>query len=288
MHPASWRIGREAAADGSPGNTALYVITYKRMPDPRPTSSTADWDARTYHRVSAPHQDWAEVLFDRLALRGDETVLDAGCGSGRVTLKLADRVPHGRVIAVDGAPSMVAEARELLGDRATVLQSDLVALELDEQVDAVFSSAVFHWIADHDALFARLHAALRPGGRIVAQCGGAGNITAFRTRADEVAAREPYAPYVGGWHGPWTYATAEETAERLERAGFTEVRTWLQPWDVTPPEPREFVRTVCLHPHAERLPDELRDAFVGDVLAVAGEPLVLDYVRLNIDARRPL
>jgi trans-aconitate 2-methyltransferase len=248
---------------------------------------TRDWDARTYHRVSAPHQDWAEALFDRLALRGDETVLDAGCGSGRVTLKLLDRLPQGRVIAVDGAPSMVAQARELVGDRATVLQSDLVELSLDEQVDAVFSSAVFHWIADHDALFARLFAALRPGGRIVAQCGGKGNIARFRGMSDVVARREPYAPYLDGWAGPWNYASAEETAERLSRAGFVDVQTWLQPWDTTPPEPEEFVRAVCLHPHMERLPPELRDAYVRDVLAEAGEPLVLDYVRLNMDARRP-
>lgn len=252
-------------------------------------SSTRDWDARTYHRVSAPHQDWAAVLLDRLALRGDETVLDAGCGSGRVTLKLLDRLPHGRVIAVDGAPSMVAQARELLGEdaRARVLQSDLVQLTLDESVDAVFSSAVFHWIPDHDALFARLFAALKPGGRIVAQCGGEGNIDAFRRRSDEVAAREPYAPFFAGWNGPWNYASAEQTAQRLERAGFTEIRTWLQPWDVTPPEPAEFLRSVCLHPHIERLPQELRNAFVADTIAAAGEPLVLDYVRLNIDARRP-
>jgi trans-aconitate 2-methyltransferase len=257
------------------------------MPDHPTPTATPDWDARTYHRVSAPHQDWAEVLLHRLDLRGDETVLDAGCGSGRVTLKLLDRLPRGRVIAVDGAPSMVAEARALLGDRATVIQSDLVALELDRAVDAIFSSAVFHWIADHDALFARLFAALRPGGRIVAQCGGEGNIAAFRRHADEVAAREPYARHLAGWRGPWTYASAEETAARLERIGFADVRTWLQPWDVTPPEPEPFVRAVCLHPHIERLPAELREPYVADVLAAAGEPLVLDYVRLNIDARRP-
>jgi trans-aconitate 2-methyltransferase len=250
-------------------------------------SSTRDWDARTYHRVSAPHQDWAEALFDRLALRGDETVLDAGCGSGRVTLKLLDRLPRGRVIAVDGAPSMVEEARALLGDRATVIQSDLVALSLDAPVDAIFSSAVFHWIPDHDALFARLFAALRPGGRLVAQCGGEGNIARFRAISDAVAERAPYAQHLGGWSGPWHYASAAETAARLERAGFADVRTWLQPWDTTPPEPEEFVRAVCLHPHMERLPAELRDAYIRDVLAEAGEPLVLDYVRLNIDARRP-
>jgi trans-aconitate 2-methyltransferase len=248
---------------------------------------TRDWDARTYHRVSVPHQDWAAVLLDRLGLRGDETVLDAGCGSGRVTAKLLERLPEGRVIAVDGAPSMVAQARELLGDRATVIQSDLVSLALDEPVDAVFSSAVFHWITDHDALFARLFAALRPGGRLVAQCGGAGNVDRFLAHAGAVAECEPYARHLVDWAGPWYFASAEETAARLERIGFADVSTWLQPWDVTPPEPEQFVRTVCLHPHLDRLPEDLRDAFVRDVLAAAGEPLVLDYVRLNIDARRP-
>jgi trans-aconitate 2-methyltransferase len=250
-------------------------------------SSTPDWDAGTYHRVSAPHQDWAEQLFDRLALSGDETVLDAGCGSGRVTAKLVQRLPRGHVVAVDGAPSMVAAARELLGGRATVLQSDLTELVLEQPVDAVFSSAVFHWIADHDALFARLFAALKPGGRIVAQCGGAGNIDRFRAHADVVAARPPYAERLHGWAGPWNYAGAEETAERLARAGFGEIRTWLQPWDVTPPEPAEFLRSVCLHPFTERLPPELHERYVADVLAEAGEPLVLDYVRLNICASRP-
>jgi trans-aconitate 2-methyltransferase len=181
---------------------------------------------------------------------------------------------------------MVAQARELLGDRATVIQSDLLSLELDEPVDAIFSSAVFHWIADHDALFARLLATLRPGGRLVAQCGGKGNIAAFRRHADVVAGRAPYAEHFAGWRGPWHYASAEETAQRLTRLGYADVRAWLQPWDVTPPEPAPFVRTVCLNRHIERLPAGLRDAYVADVLAAAGEPLVLDYVRLNIDARR--
>jgi trans-aconitate 2-methyltransferase len=249
-------------------------------------SVARDWDARTYHRVSAPHQDWADALLDRLALRGDETVLDAGCGSGRVTLKLLDRLPRGRVIAVDVAPSMVAEAREVLGSRAPVLQSDLTELTLPEPVDAVFSSAVFHWIADHDALFARLRGALVPGGRVVAQCGGAGNIAAFRAVSDDVAAREPYAPYLAGWAGPWNYAGRRETERRLARAGYAEIRCWLQPWPVTPPEPRDYLCAVCLHPHMERLPEELREAYVDDVLAACGDPLELDYVRLNIDARR--
>ena len=247
---------------------------------------TRDWDAATYDRVSAPQVEWALKVLERLPLRGDETVLDAGCGSGRVTQLLLERLPRGHVVAVDSAPSMVAHAREALEpERATVLQASLTELVLDEPVDAAFSNAVFHWIVDHDALFARLNAALRPGGRLVAQCGGEGNVERFHQAAKEVAARQPYADHLAGWRGPWHFAGAEETAARLERAGFTEVRTWLEPYPVTPPDPITFVRTVCLGPHLQRLPEVLHEAYAEAVCERSGT--TLDYVRLNIDAKTP-
>mgnify|MGYP001122096680 CR=1 FL=1 len=259
------------------------------MADAPPDGAPAarDFDAATYHRISAPHQAWAAELLDRLALRGDETVLDAGCGTGRVTELLLARLPRGRVVAVDSAPSMVARAREVLGARATVIEADLTRLELPTPVDAVFSNAVFHWIADHDALFARLFAALRPGGRLVAQCGGAGNIARFLAVADAVAARPPYAPHLAGWRAPKRFAAPEETVARLRRAGFADARAWLVPWEVTPSAPADFVRTLCLKLHLEQLPEALRDRYLADVLAAAGTPVRLDFVRLNIDARRP-
>jgi trans-aconitate 2-methyltransferase len=246
-----------------------------------------DWDAATYDRISDPQLAWALEQLERLELRPDDVVLDAGCGSGRVTGLLADLVPAGRVYAVDVAPSMVQHARVALAGRATVLCHDLVELELPERVDAVFSNATFHWIHDHDALFARLQAALKPGGRLVAQCGGYGNIEAFRMAADSVAAQEPFAPYFVGWRRPWNYARAEETATRLERAGFTEVGCWLEPKRVQPEDPRSFVQTVCLVRHLDPLPAHLRGDFVDRVLAQVGQPLVLDYVRLNMTARNP-
>jgi trans-aconitate 2-methyltransferase len=246
---------------------------------------TRDWDAATYDRVSAPQVEWAERVLERLPLRGDETVLDAGCGSGRVTRMLLDRLPNGRVVAVDSAPSMVEHARAALDpERTTVLRADLTELELDEPVDAAFSNAVFHWIGDHDALFARLHAALAPGGRLVAQCGGKGNVQRFHDAASAVADEAPYADHFSGWRGPWNFAGAEETEERLERSGFTEIRAWLEPYPVTPPDPTGFLRTVCLGPHLEQLPDELRDGFVAAVRERGGDEL--DYVRLNIDAKK--
>jgi trans-aconitate 2-methyltransferase len=227
----------------------------------------------------------AGPVIERLALRGDETVLDAGCGSGRVTRLLLERLPRGRVIAVDAAPSMVEEARAALGGDVEVIQSDLAELELDETVDAVFSNAVFHWVPDHDALFACLRAALRPGGRLVAQCGGAGNVDRFHAVAREVGDAEPFSEYLAGWIGPWNFAGREETERRLTEAGFQEVRAWLEPHPVVPEHTLEYLRTVCLGHHVERLPEALREEYVAAVAERCGQPVELDYMRLNMEAR---
>ena len=247
-----------------------------------------DWDAATYDRVSDPQLGWAREQLDRLPLSGDEVVLDAGCGSGRVTALLADLVPRGRVYGVDVAPSMALHAASVLGKRATVYCQDLVELSLPEPVDAIFSNATFHWIHDHDTLFGALHRTLKPGGRLVAQCGGRGNIDAFRNTADAVAAERPFAPYFADWKRPWNYATDDETAVRLRDAGFTQVETWLEPKSVTPADGRAFAQTVCLVRHLDPLPEQLRGPFVDEVLARMGDPLVLEYVRLNMTARRQL
>ena len=245
------------------------------------------WDAETYDRISDVQAAWAERVLDRLPLRGDETVLDAGCGSGRVTAMLLERLPDGHVIGIDSSHTMIEHARAALGDRATVLVGDLTDFELDRPVDVVFSNAVFHWIRDQHALARALHAALRPGGRLVAQCGGEGNIESFLALVDEVAGAEPFAPHLAGFERTWCFPGPAETEERLRSAGFDPGRAWLEPSNVTPAEPAVFLRTVVLAVHLERLPGDLHDRFVDEVLARAGEPLELDYVRLNIDAVRP-
>ncbi len=247
-----------------------------------------DWDAGAYARVSDPQFEWALEVLDRLTLNGDETVLDAGCGSGRVTRELQEKLPRGHVFAVDGSPSMVEEAEKTLdSDRTTAWVSDLVELEVPEPVDAVLSTATFHWISDHARLFERLYAALKPGGRLVAQCGGVGNVERFTDHLSGAAELSEYAPYFDGMDTPWNFATPVQTAQLLAKAGFVDVDTWLQDKPVTPPEPREFVRVVCLGHHLERLPDELKEPFLDLVCERAGSPLVLDYVRLNMDARKP-
>jgi trans-aconitate 2-methyltransferase len=253
------------------------VITYARMP-------VRDWDGASYDRISGTMEKLGLEVLDRLELRGDETVLDAGCGSGRITQALIERLPHGRVIALDESPSMIAAARERLGPDPDLRVGDLLELKLEEPVDAILSTATFHWIKDHERLFARLHAALEPGGRLLAQCGGEGNIDVLRGRAREVIAREPYAEHFRDWQPPWNYAGPEITRERLLAAGFASAECWLQPAPREPEDPRAFLSTIVLGPHVQQLPEELREPFMDEVLAALGEPVVVDYVRLNIDA----
>lgn len=268
------------------------------MTEPK-TSRTAEWDAAAYYRLSNPHVVWGQPVLDRLPLNGDETVLDAGCGAGRVTVDLLERLPDGRVIALDISANMLAEARQQLaprfGDRVTFVQADLQDFTLAEPVDAIFSTAAFHWVLDHPRLFSALFAALKPGGRLVAQCGGGPNIAAVLERAAALMGSNPYAPYVAGWQGPWEFASAEVTVERLRDAGFIGIETSLEPKPTSMPnadEYRDYLTTVVFGSHLDRLPDEcLRREFVQTLTEQAAHdapPFLLDYWRLNMQGRRPV
>jgi len=242
-----------------------------------------DWNAASYDKVADPQARWGAEVLARLPLEGDETVLDAGCGTGRVTELLLARLPRGRVVALDASASMLEQAQGRLarfGDRVSYVQADLERpLPLAAPVDAVLSTATFHWVKDHDALFANLAAVLRPGGSFVAQCGGFGNIARFIDVASSV---DP-----DFLRNPHNFQTAEATAQRLERSGFVEIETWLSPAPTrfeSTAQLQAFLETVCLRVHLGRLPPERREPFVQAVATRMPEP-VLDYVRLNITAR---
>jgi trans-aconitate 2-methyltransferase len=243
-----------------------------------------DWDGATYDRISTPLERNGLIVLDRLVLRGDETVLDAGCGSGRVTQTLVERVPRGHVIAVDASPGMIAAARERLGERVELAVCELTELDLGgRKIDAVFSSAVFHWIADHELLFKRLRSVLADGGALVAQCGGEGNTAELLDATLAVAEREPFAAYLDGW-SPWNYASPEITAERLRAAGFTDIRTSLVKRPAPYEDLREWLQTNALSAHLLRLPEPLRERYIDDVQGALGTDPTISYIRLDMDA----
>jgi trans-aconitate 2-methyltransferase len=253
-----------------------------------------EWDAGEYEKLSAPQTRWGAGLLGRLDLRGDEAAIDAGCGTGRVTELLLEKLPGGTVLAVDRSRAMVEAARRRFAGepRVWVERQDLSELEVEEPVDLIFSTATFHWINDHDRLFGRLARALKHHGRLVAQCGGEGNISRATQAVSETVREERYRGYFEGWEDDKYYADAQTTATRLGAAGFEEIETWLHDevaaFDSVD-ELARFLGVVVLGGHLERLPEEERAPFVaevaGKVAAVDGTP-ALDYVRLNIMARR--
>ncbi len=268
------------------------------MSEPAPSTDIREWNAPSYHKVALPHVDWGSTLLASLPLRGDETVADLGCGSGRLTALLLERLPQGTVIAVDQSVNMLAEAEAHLGPRfgarVRFQRADIQRLTLDAPVDAIFSTATFHWIPDHATLFRHLFASLKPGGLLLAQCGGAGNIASLLARLEPLMRTEPYAAYFGDWPGPWNFAGEAETQRRLEDAGFIAVETSRFPAPVTFDDPdryREFLATVVLGSHLRRLPTpELRGRFVATLTGQAATddpPFTLDYWRMNLHARRP-
>ena len=253
------------------------------------SEGTVDWDAATYDRVADPQEEWGREVLARLELGGDETVLDAGCGSGRVTRLLFERLPRGRVIGVDASPSMIALARDAFAgeERVELRVADLLDLELSDPVDGIFSNATFHWILDHGRLFKVLFACLKPGGKLEAQCGGEGNVAEWIRAIEAAQGDERFVSYLRGMADTYNFASVGDTEIRLRRAGFEVSRVWLEHKAATPREPREFVRVAGLTKHLALLPDELQDEFIDAVLGSMPRPLRLDYVRLNVSASRP-
>ncbi len=261
-------------------------------------SSAREWNAAVYHRLSGPQVSWGQKVLSRLRLRGDEVVLDAGCGTGRLTAELLEALPRGRVVGVDLSQNMLDSAREHLaaqfGTRVHLVACDLLHLPFERAFDAIVSTAAFHWVLDHDQLFVNLRRALIPGGWLEAQCGGGPNLATLRDRANVLAATPKFAPFFAGFHEPWLYQDAEAAAESLRRAGFAEVETSTEAAPTVlanAKEYTEFVRNIILRRHLENLSEEaLRDEFMARLTeqAAGDDPAFsLDYWRLNLRGTAP-
>ena len=255
------------------------------------------WDADVYTRIGKPMRRWAQQVIDDLALQGDETVLDAGCGSGAVTLDLLERLPEGQIYAVDASGEMIDALRRTLEERhiesVHPIRASLTDFTLPEPVDVVFSNAVFHWIPDDDALFDCLYRAAKPGGRLRAQCGGHGNNAHVLEAVAAVREQPRFEPHLRGFTDSKKYRTPEEATRSLERAGWREVRAklWAQPVPFDDlDEAALYVKSILLRDHVARLPPEDGDAYaravVDETVRRWGSPYVADYVRLDLWAVR--
>jgi len=256
-------------------------------------ATSREWNASIYHRVSAPQVSWGKEVLVRVSFCGTETVLDAGCGTGRLTRELLDALPQGHVVGIDLSQNMLETARQHLapdfGERVEFLCCDLLHLPFENAFDGIFSNAAFHWVLDHQALFCNLYRALCPGGWLCAQCGGGPNLARFLSRVSRLMATPPYAASFAGFPFPWEFPDPQTTAQRLASAGFTEIETSLQEAPTllaSATEYQEFVSNVILRRHLECIstPD-LRHEFMAELVRQSEAdhpPFFLDYWRLNL------
>jgi len=262
------------------------------------SAAEREWDAGAYHRLSEPQFEWGMKVLNRLELQGDERVLDVGCGSGRLTAELRERLTRGYVVATDLSLNMVAAARATLAmrfsERCNVVNAAAQSLPFHNAFDVIFSTATFHWVTDHAELFDSMFSALAPGGRLHAQCGGGQNLAGLHARAGALKASSEFARFFGSWRDPWEFADDMTTATRLRTAGFSNIDTSLEHAPTVFPNAesyREFITKVVLRPYLLLLPDDaLRDSFITYLTeqAAADTPAyTLDYWRLNLAASRP-
>ncbi len=259
-------------------------------------ANSREWNSAVYHRLSGPQVSWGKKVLARLQLRGDEVVLDAGCGTGRLTDELLQALPRGRVVGIDLSQNMLNSARDHLamdfGGHLSLIACDFLHLPFKQAFDVIVSTAAFHWVLDHDHLFRNLHSVLRPGGRLEAQCGGGPNVKRLRERADALAATPKFANYFQGFREPWLYQDAEGAAETLRRAGFTDVETSVESTPTVLDDAAhysEFVRNIILRRHLENIPgEEEKSEFISVLTEQAAKddpPYTLDYWRLNLRGR---
>ncbi len=256
------------------------------------------WNPRDYAANSAAQLAWARDLIAKLKLRGDERILDVGCGDGKVTAEIARALPRGSVIGVDSSSEMIQFAKDaFLARESPNLEfqpMDARALQFTQPFDVLFSNATLHWVDDHPAFLAGAAASLKPGGRLVVSCGGRGNahdvFTALRgtlrLRRWRQYFRRLAAPYF--FHGPEAYE------KWLPRFGFQPGVVRLADKDTAftgRAGLAAWIRTTWL-PYTQRVPAELREIFIAEVVerfALQHPPdpqdrLTVRMVRLEIDA----
>lgn len=250
--------------------------------------TTFEWDAPTYNAIPLPHVQWGSGVLQRLEPQPGELLLDLGCGPGRDVERLLTMRPGVQVVGVDGSAKMLAEfdrrfagqpaVRSVRADLTEPLTPDRIGLS--RPADGIFSVACFHWVQDHAALFRNVAALLRPGGRLVAECGGAGNVRRVSEAIAAVKGAEPE---------HWTFEDVDATLSNLECAGLVvdDVRLRPDPLLLSDRDELEtYLAAVVLGKELALMPADGGRAYVSAVARrLAGG--TIDYERLEIEAHRP-
>ncbi|MBU6409854.1 MAG: methyltransferase domain-containing protein [Verrucomicrobia bacterium] len=259
----------------------------------------AKWSAADYAANSAVQQNWARELIARLRLGGDERVLDAGCGDGKVTAEIAQAVPRGGVTGIDASPEMIAFAKKTFSPRRfpnlRFQLMDARRIRFRRSFDVVFSNAALHWVDDHPAFLRGAASVLKDGGRLMVSCGGRGNAQdVFDALRPEMRLKRRR-PFFRGMPMPYFFHAPGDYEKWLPATGFKTFKVRLAPRDAIYGDADAFkawLRTTWL-PYVQRVPEESREEFIAAITKsyLAKHPpgargdIHVRMVRLEMEAR---
>jgi trans-aconitate methyltransferase len=256
------------------------------------------WDARTYDKVSSNVQlEWGRKLLEKRRWTGNEIVMDAGAGSGNLTKILADKVPNGKVFAVDADPNMVHQSKSNLSDykNVQVIHSSMDKVYLPTEVDVIFSNAALHWVLDQEGVFLHFWKLLKPNGELLIDYGGHGNLERPLSVIFKIIQSEQFKEHFANWKQSWYFPKPDETERLLQKVGFKEIQVDLSSQIISFSDRQSFatfVRTVIMKPFLGYLPDANRkeqfiDVFLNEFKG-QGWSWSLEFIRLTISARKIL
>jgi trans-aconitate 2-methyltransferase len=258
------------------------------------------WNAADYAANSIVQQSWARELITRLNLRGNEHVLDVGCGDGKVTAEIANAVPRGSVVGIDASAEMIGFAKKTFpAKKFPNLEFHVIdarKIKFDRQCDLIFSNAALHWVDDHQAILRGMASVLRPGGRLVVSCGGKGNAQEVFVVLRPEMRLERWRRFFRRMPKPYFFYAPEDYEKWLPKFGFKVNSLKLAPKDATYTGADGFatwLRTTWI-PYVQRVPENSRGEFIAAITDryLAKHPpdaenkVYVRMVRLEIDAQK--
>ncbi len=259
------------------------------------------WNPENYARNSDAQLKWAQELRQTLHLQGNESVLDVGCGDGKITADFATTLPNGRVTGVDSSPEMIAYATRTYTSKQypnlSFALMDARSLDFEQAFDLCFSNATLHWVDNHLAVLNGANRSLRHGGRLIISCGGEGNAVDVLQIFSQLTCCEPWQDYFDGFRNPYFFYGTQDYSRWLEQAGFKVERLELVPKDMTHCGKEGlagWIRTTWM-PFTQCVPESKRDAFITHFVETYVEKIPLDkngwthvcMVRLEVSALKP-
>jgi trans-aconitate 2-methyltransferase len=261
------------------------------------SNNNHSWDAQTYDKVSSNVQlEWGRKLLEKRSWVGNEIVMDAGAGSGNLTKILADKVPNGKIYAVDADSNMIQQAKYNLSGykNVQVIHASMEDVNLPTELDVIFSNAALHWVLDQEGIFSHFWRLLKPnGGELLLDYGGHGNLDRMISIIFKLKQSDQFREHFVNWKKSWYFPKPDETEKQLHKLKFGDIQVSLLTQTTIFPDRQSFatfVKTVIMKPILGYVPnDKKREEFLHALLNEferSGWGWSLDFVRLSVSARK--